>query len=230
MSRGSCYLGYGRTQVWICLVEGHPLCAVTAVKVMVERYEVELKLRLSDVLSAEHMLTKAGAEPLNSETQSDTYYDHPCRSFQETDEAVRIRCRTIHSGAEHAPAYPLVELTYKGPKVDAQTKTRTEYSTGVENMEEIGKILFSTGFKEVATVVKKRKFFRMDDIVISLDDVVNVGSFIEFESMATGMDEMKRTRAKVLSVVTELGFSPEDSIRESYLELYLKKNQQSSSS
>jgi adenylate cyclase class 2 len=187
-----------------------------------ETYEVEMKLRLPDIPAAEHMLLEQGAESLNSETQTDVYFDHPCRSFSETDEAVRVRSRVIASGQGHADKHPLVELTYKGPKIDSKTKTRVEYSVGVLKADEMTRILLSTGFREVATVVKRRKFFRIDDVTLSLDDVTEVGCFVEFESVVSGRDEMIRARDRIISLSRELGFNPEESIRESYLELYLK--------
>ena len=188
---------------------------------MSETFEVDLKLRVSDLVLAEATLLKMGAESLNSEVQSDVYFNHPCRSFEETDEAVRIRSRTIESGHVAASAHPLAELTYKGPKVDSKTKTRVEYSVGVDDPVRMTEVLRSIGFREVATVVKNRRFLRIDETTISMDDVKGVGSFIEFEVIATGKEEMVRARERLLSLVRELGFSPEDSVRESYLELYL---------
>ncbi|TFF67574.1 class IV adenylate cyclase [Candidatus Thorarchaeota archaeon] len=190
---------------------------------MVEEYEVEIKLPVSDIASTEETLLEHGAVPMNSEVQRDTYYDHPCRSLGDTDEAVRIRDREVLSGVDHALAHPLVELTYKGPKVDSHTKTREEYSVGVFNAEGLRRILLSTGFVEVATVVKKRRFFDLGEIVISLDDVADVGSFIEFESLASGKVAMEEAREKIVSVATKLGFDTKTMVRESYLEMYLKK-------
>ncbi|MDX1746967.1 MAG: CYTH domain-containing protein, partial [Halobacteriales archaeon] len=53
-------------------------------------YEVEVKIR-ADHEPVREQLAALEATSLGSITQADTYYDHPCRSFVETDEAVRIR-------------------------------------------------------------------------------------------------------------------------------------------
>ena len=188
---------------------------------MPETFEVELKIRVPDLASTEAMLLKMGAEPLNAEVQTDVYFDHPCKSFEESDEAIRIRSRVIESGHEAADEHPAVELTYKGPKVDSITKTRAEYSVGLDDVMKMTQILKSAGFKEVASIVKRRKFLRIDDTTVSLDDVKEVGSYVEFEVMATGEAEMDEARTRMLSLVSKLGFSPEESVRESYLELYL---------
>ena len=47
--------------------------------------------------------------------QVDTYFSHPARDFAATDEALRIRSIDQENF-----------VTYKGPKLDATTKTRRE--------------------------------------------------------------------------------------------------------
>ncbi len=187
-------------------------------------YEVEIKLSVSDKEVMKQKIIQAGGVPLNTDLQIDIYYDHPCRSFSETDESIRIRRRALTKDSstketEHAP----VELTYKGPKVDKKTKTRIEYTVGLEeeNYEIINKILISTGFRFVATITKIREFFDISGITASLDDVTDVGLFIELELIADGDDRMKEARERILKLVKTLGFDEKDTIRESYLELYL---------
>jgi len=187
-------------------------------------YEVEIKLSVSDKEVMKQKIIQAGGVPLNTDLQIDIYYDHPCRSFSETDESIRIRRRALTKDTstketEHAP----VELTYKGPKVDKKTKTRIEYTVGLEeeNYEIINKILISTGFRFVATITKIREFFDISGITASLDDVTDVGLFIELELIADGDDRMKEARERILKLVKTLGFDEKDTIRESYLELYL---------
>ena len=57
--------------------------------------EVEIKVPLSnyDTDQLREAILNLGGEYLTSETQCDTYFDHPCRSFQQTDEAVRVSIR-----------------------------------------------------------------------------------------------------------------------------------------
>lgn len=192
---------------------------------MEESYEVEVKLPLTDKEEMKQRILQAGGFELNSELQKDIYYDHPCRSFSETDEAVRIRHRTRTEGptiteSRHAP----VELTYKGPKIDKKTKTRIEYTVNLEEegMESMIQVLLNTGFKHVAKVVKNREFFDIDGITASLDAVTDVGSYIEFELMAEGKEGMKVARSRILKIVKTLGLEERDMVRESYLEIYLQ--------
>src|SRR3990172_6366392 len=79
------------------------------------RYEVEQKFAVADVAALEAKLSALGSAPAGPQSEIDHYYAHPARDFVETDEALRIR----RGDRQNA-------VTYKGPKVDATTKTRRE--------------------------------------------------------------------------------------------------------
>jgi adenylate cyclase class 2 len=189
---------------------------------LAESYEVEVKLPINDEKAIEHTIVKVGGRRLNSEIQSDMYYDHPCRSFSQTDESIRIRAREpVDDHPLLLSGYALIELTYKGPKVDKTTKTRLEYTSGINDFNAITSILHHTGFKLVATIKKHRVFFDIDGITVSIDSVEGVGSFIEIELIANGEKEMQSARDRILSLVKHLDLDPKRMVRESYLELYL---------
>src|SRR3990172_5990494 len=78
-------------------------------------YEVEQKFPVADMAALEARLVALGATVSGPQSQIDHYYAHPARDFASTDEALRVR-RTDRASY----------LTYKGPKVDATTKTRRE--------------------------------------------------------------------------------------------------------
>jgi adenylate cyclase class 2 len=192
-----------------------------------ETYEVEVKFPVTDMDAMKQKIIQAGGVPLNTDLQIDSYYDHPCRSFADTDESIRIRRRaltkdSITKESGHAP----VEFTYKGPKVDKKTKTRVEYTLDLQakDHESITKILFSTGFRFAAIITKTREFFDVDGISASLDDVVDIGLFIELELIADGKDGMKLARERILKLARDLGLDEKDMVRDSYLEIYLRKS------
>ena len=191
----------------------------------VSSFEVEVKVAIKDPKDIEQKLMELGAVRTNRETQTDIYFNHPCKSFQDTDEALRLRNRekiSISNQAGNVPATKL-ELTYKGPKLDATTKTRFELSVGVRDAESIRAILLHLGFQEVATIVKDRTFYIIEDKVISIDNVHQVGVFLEVEKVVLSEDMISSTREKILTFLENIGLRRQDSIRESYLELFLRK-------
>jgi adenylate cyclase class 2 len=114
-------------------------------------------------------------------------------------------------------------MTYKGPKVDPLSKTRLELSVGLDDSREAGLILTQLGFKAVAEVTKIRSFYAIRDITVSIDDVTDVGLFLELERIVEDENQIESARNDIFEVVRELGLNPDDSIRTSYLELYLEK-------
>jgi adenylate cyclase class 2 len=84
-------------------------------------------------------------------------------------------------------------------------------------------ILDRIGFKQVATIKKRRVFFDIDGTTASIDDIEGLGLFLELERIADSEDSMRSERTRILSLVERLGLDPQEMVRESYLELYLAK-------
>lgn len=172
--------------------------------------EVEVKARAPK--DAMRRILAMGSVPAGVEHHRDLYFNHPLpeRDFREMDEAIRIRVK--EQG---------VFLTYKGPKLDLQTKTRKELTVHVDDPGRMEEILIALGFRKVAEVSKVRSKYSLGDsgeITIALDEVVGLGSFVEVE-IAGGRD-LDRDRRKVLDMLHRLGAG--QPIRESYLELLLE--------
>ncbi|MFW5964707.1 MAG: class IV adenylate cyclase [Natronomonas sp.] len=173
-------------------------------------YEVELKVRAEHAPVRER-LSELGAEPLGTVEQADTYYDHPVREFAETDEAFRIRRETHDEVAE-------TRVTYKGPLVEAASKTREELETGVDDGDAMAGIVESLGFEPAATVEKRRERFAYGGYTVTLDSVVGLDEYVEVETEAETVEPARKGAEELLS---ELGLDAADQIRTSYLGLLL---------
>lgn len=106
-------------------------------------------------------------------------------------------------------------LTYKGPKLDSETKSRLELTVMIDDPLKMQQILESLGFVLSGTVKKRRAKYRLDDVVFAIDEVEGLGSFLEVE--ARGDDDWTAQKRRVLSLLDMLGLG--ESIRSSYLEL-----------
>lgn len=173
--------------------------------------EVEVKVK-ADHEKTRPILKKIGAVKVKTEIQSDTYFAAPHRDFAKTDEALRIRSENGKS-----------VLTYKGPKLDRVSKTREELETPVDEVIFI-KILHALGFTEAGKVRKNREFFKAGEITVSLDAVESLGEFLEVEIMAENEKYLETSRHKLFDFLRHFGFGEKDSIRVSYLEMVLEKN------
>lgn len=173
-------------------------------------YEVELKVR-TDHEGLRERLDELGAAFLGAVEQADTYYDAPHRDFAQTDEALRVRRETVD---EEESAV----ITYKGAKIDADSKTREEIETGVEAGDDAAAIFESVGFEPVATVYKERDRYRIGEYTVTLDTVEGAGSFVEVETEA---DDIDAAREGAADLMRDLGLDPDEQIRTSYLGLLL---------
>ncbi len=174
--------------------------------------EIEVKARVDDPKRMERAIIALGATPTGVEDQADTYYNPPFRNFEKTDEALRIR---VLEGKSF--------LTYKGPKMDSVSKTRKEFEVEINDAENMGKILSYLGFSPVATVTKRRKIYRLGDFFISLDEVRNLGDFLEVELSAKDPRNYEEKVESLFKLIEKLGISRQNTIRESYLEMMLGK-------
>ena len=176
-------------------------------------YEVEVKVP-ADLERVERALAGLGAEQAGAVVQVDTYYDAPHRDFAETDEALRTR-------AETRDGETTTKLTYKGPLVDDESKTREEFETVVADATATANIFERMGFAPAATVHKDRRFYRYDGYTVTLDDVEDVGEFVEVEA-ETDEDGVDRARKGAYEVLRALGLDPDDQVRTSYLGMSLE--------
>jgi len=170
--------------------------------------EVELKLRARLDLVREKLLEK-GARLLERGEEEDLYFRSPIRDFSETDEALRLRLR----GSKCA-------LTYKGPRLDALSKTREEIEVEVGDWRSMKEILRRLGFTEIGRVRKRRETYQFKGFLICLDEVQGLGEFIEVEAKAEG--DYKALMGETLTLLEDLGVKG-PLIRESYLEMLLKE-------
>jgi adenylate cyclase class 2 len=191
-------------------------------------YEVEVKMR-ADHGAVRARLAERDATLARRVRQVDTYYDAPHRDFAETDEALRIRRETVGGGggddregrvADADGGDTETKITYKGPLVEAESKTREEFETAVDDVAAAEGILGGLGFSPAATVEKDREFFELDGYTVTLDDVAGVGEFVEVEREAAE-SEIQPVREGAYAVCHDIGLDPGDQIRTSYLGLLL---------
>lgn len=178
--------------------------------------EVEQKFRVPDVAVIERQLAQLAAGPGEDQVQVDRYYAHPQRDFAATDEALRLRRIGPHN-----------YITYKGPKLDANTKTRRELElelpAGDAGEAAAVALLEALSFHPVLEVRKRRRHFIVDwqdvQIGIALDHLAELGDFVELE-IVTDDSSMHAALAKIASLAEWLKLSGNE--RRSYLELLLE--------
>src|SRR5262245_63874064 len=114
--------------------------------------EIEVKYRVDDFAGLERSLAKLGAKQVEERDDADAYFNAPHRDFVQTDEALRVR-----------RIGPRNMVTYKGPRIDKQTKSRTEIEVplaeGPEADADFQRLLTLLGFRPTAVVRKHRRVY-----------------------------------------------------------------------
>ena len=179
--------------------------------------EVEQKFAVDDFAAIEAKLAELGARIGPPVEQCDRYFAHPARNFAETDEALRIRRIGERSF-----------ITYKGPKLDATTKTRRELELplagGEAGAEQFTELLAALGFSPVGEVRKHRRqatlLWQDWPVEVVLDEVDEVGTFVEVE-LVVDESERESATAVVESLAAHLGLTQVEG--RSYLEMLLEE-------
>ncbi|MFX0182878.1 MAG: class IV adenylate cyclase [Candidatus Hodarchaeota archaeon] len=183
--------------------------------------EIELKVPLdkhiSDTSLVEYISEKIGISSTLI-TQKDTYFQSSTRNFWSTDEALRLRESQYENNTR-------TEMTYKGPKKGRSMKIRDEITIEVSDFKKAKNILNKIGFQSFATIKKQRRNWNHQNITISLDNVENLGSYLEIEiSTPEGHEEIENSKQKIIRLAKNIipNYDGRDE-RRSYLELIFQK-------
>jgi adenylate cyclase class 2 len=179
-------------------------------------YEVELKFHVPDLTGFAQKLADLNVSVSAPQAETDLYFAHPARDFARTDEALRLRRKR-----------EVNLITYKGPKIDATTKTRREIELplgkGEDTFRSWKALLEAIGFQTVTEVHKSRRKAAVPwqgrTVEASLDEVQGVGTFVEFELVAEESD-LQAAKSCITSLAESFGLTQSE--RRSYLEMLLK--------
>lgn len=169
--------------------------------------EIEIKAYCDDLIDAGKAIKGLGGIYAGTLHETDTYFNHPVRDFNVTDEALRIR----REGKS-------AKLTYKGPKLSGRSKTRHEKELVLPDGDSMEEVLLLLGFTKAGVVSKTRELYKLDDVAICLDEVDGLGSFIELEILGT---DKEAGEDKLFELAARFGLERFE--KKSYLELHLNR-------
>ena len=132
--------------------------------------------------------------------QTDTYFEDTEGSLKSGDRALRVR-------RQKAGKKEKTFLTYKGPKQRDDFKKRQEIEIEIGDADSAEELLLALGYGKALVFEKKRRVWRLDGCIVSLDELPLLGSFVEIE----GPDGRR-----IADVQSKLGLSDLPHIVESY--------------
>lgn len=188
--------------------------------------EIEMKFRVANAAEYERLISETlGASFGEPTVESDVFFTNEALGFPNEGKSLRIRRRGNYLAA-----------TFKGPRLDSQTKTREELElTLVDERPELSEenarrvdearanwIRFyeRLGFSRYGVVTKRRRRASTEyggrQFEITLDEIDGLGVFTELEVSAE-KDEFVDARAVVMLLAQKLGLR--ETVTASYLSM-----------
>lgn len=169
--------------------------------------EVEVKARIDNFKDIEVRLDEIGAVKSKTEFQEDIYFQSPIVDYAKTDEALRIRTTDND-----------IFITYKGPKLNKDAKTRKEVEMSIESAEKARDIFTEIGFRPVRTVRKNRQYYTYENFEISLDDIEGLPPYMEIEIALDDGSDYGEAQERIFELFEKIGIT-DGFERTSYMEL-----------
>jgi adenylate cyclase class 2 len=144
--------------------------------------EIEAKYKVASFAAVEKALRLAGAKFLGTNNQTDQFFDTLAGGLRLADKGLRLRIAKPACGGKVCaePARPM--LTFKGPgDKKSSLKIRMEIQTHLDSAAAIAEILRQLGYRADIVVRKRRSSYRLGDCMVELDQLPQLGRFVEVE-------------------------------------------------
>lgn len=171
--------------------------------------EIELRARISNPNKIEQKIINLGAKLIKNKKQTDLYFGE-IGLYKKIGYSFLIRIR--QEGDK-------IFMTYKG----AQAKRDgvwEEYEFVIDDRDKGIKMVEAMGLEKIIEINKKRKEYKIDNITICLDNITNLGYFIEIESQ----NDNDINKEKLNKLMKQLDIDQKQIIHKGYVTILLKQN------
>jgi len=141
---------------------------------MIMPVEIEAKLKVDHLAWVQDRLEALKAQFLETQDQEDLYCDNRHGDMIGQDKSLRIRLETTDASRRTL-------ITYKGPKQESDVKCRQEIEFPLPDLEQARALLEGLGYAEKLTVHKRRDVWSFKQCLIGLDQVTDLGTYVEIE-------------------------------------------------
>jgi adenylate cyclase class 2 len=175
--------------------------------------EIEIKIKIGSAKIAIEQLTQQGCKFTRSVTQSDIIYVPQAETLLPVKPGINILRIRQEEGKI------LLTLKQSDPE-NHLSKTEKELEIGsVQVMQEIITLL---GFHEISRVKKQRRKCKLQDYEICIDEVENLGSFLEIEKITD--EDPAVVQEQMLQQLTSLGIDVSEQVYLGYDILMVQKH------
>lgn len=174
--------------------------------------EVEVKIK-TEIDTLPTKLEAIGFVKGTTVYERDTYFNSESYDLKVNDKALRIREYRNRDSLEQK-----FVLNFKGVRLDDITMSRAETQFEIPSYEDGERLLTGLNFYPAGYVEKLRVHYVLDEVTCCLDQVTNLGEFLEIEILAHE-NEYDEKLSRIKEIMDNLGLCMEDSISKSYLSM-----------
>lgn len=164
--------------------------------------ELEIKIKVDSHDPVRETLQQCGGEFQCCVLEVNRLFDDMKGDLRKRGIALRIRGRKSIKGPEQHAC-----LTYKGPAHGGYYKSREEHEVDVSDEASLLMILRNLGYRETFLFEKRRETWKLGDATVELDEVPNLGTFVEVEAAS---------REQIDSICSQLGLDRSAAVEETY--------------
>ncbi len=178
--------------------------------------EIEIKVKLRDKREIMEKLEALGCVFSPQVKQKDTVYTRVIGTVAEyltNDHFPRIR--ETNEGKFF--------FTVKADLSKHKNLSKIEHEIEIQDAKTLEQALLLMGYKTANTVTKNRQKGMVGEYEVCIDEVDDLGTFIEVEKMAE--ENIDQVRKELLDFTISLGVLPEDEVKRGYDLLMLEKQE-----
>ena len=181
-----------------------------------QNIEVEITFPLHNTKQVIAKLESLGLSEENNEYQKDTYYIPPHKDFlAQRPISDWLRIRETDNGAS-------INFKHWHNQGNAQAVSCDEFESHIESADAVKNIFAQLDIKEAVIVEKKRGIWNYKGVEVALDQVTDLGTFIEIEAKGD-FSSIPEAEKHLYDVLKELGAEIGKQDRKGYPHLLLEK-------
>lgn len=181
--------------------------------------EIEILVKLNDDINNVAKVFEQ-FEYIGTELVIDEYYYDPKRPDLKPDINNQLTAclRLRKKGGQNV-------ITYKDDVFEnGKWLYSNEYETEIESIQVLKEILYKLGLKELLTIKNTKKVYKHDKYEIVLEDVENLGYFMEVEYCTEDDVDVKEVKSEIRNFINSLNLKASEELNVGKPEMMLRKN------
>jgi adenylate cyclase class 2 len=170
--------------------------------------EIEIKAKLRDREKVVVCLEKIGAELLGTKFQKDiAYWPNHIKEIGNGKKLLGVNYLRIRE--QKSRENKRIIFTIKQPQKNQADCKEFEIDVKEEEIENLKSIISLLGFYEFCTIEKERTIYRIGNIEVCLDEITDLGSYIELEKFGDD-NEVEKIQSELVKMLESWGVKKED--------------------